>query len=112
MAKISMIRGTTRVYEIPVTDSNKQPYALKEGEKLVFGVKETCKHPLCVLTKIIEPDENGRCILRLAPEDTAQMHPASYVYDVGLLSGDDYFNIIEPDVFELLSNVTSKEDAQ
>lgn len=40
MQDVSMVRGSTQVFEIFVTDASGDAYMLKDGEKLIFGVKK------------------------------------------------------------------------
>ena len=109
--EIEIIRGTTNQIQIHVTDrSNGEPYTLADGEKIVFGVKKRPEHDECVLKKIITELTDGVCTVEIKPEDTESLPFGKYSFDVGLLSGKDYYSVIPPSVFHVRENITKRGD--
>lgn len=108
--KIEIVRGTSNTISIAVTDANGDPYTLATGETLLFGVKEDPgdKDPLII--KPVTSGTEGVYIVELAPSDTIELEYGRLVYDVGLQSGEDYFNIIETGPFVIKPNVTKWGD--
>ena len=50
--------------------------------------------------------------LELSPQDTIDLIPGRYYYDVGLQRGDDvFYNIVEQSEFLLIPNVTRRGDS-
>jgi hypothetical protein len=107
---IQMIRGTTQVFKISVTDANESPYVLGSGEFLLFGVKAKPEDNSYVVLKSVSSGAYGVYTVTLAPKDTFYMPYGRYVYDVGLQSGNDYYNIIPTSGFAVLPNVTKWGD--
>lgn len=109
---IDMVRGTTVPITLEVTDANGRLYTAGAGERIVFGVKKDPKDkaPIFVLQAVAQ-DESGQYTITVYPENTQTLEPGRYWYDVGLESGGDYFNIIEPSAFTILPNITKKGDS-
>ena len=107
---ITIIRGTSNTFDIPITDANNNPYVLQDGEFIIFGLKKKPKDTECVLTKTIEEATDGAYILKLMPTDTLELECGKYSYDVGIQSGDDFYNVIEPSDFTIQANITKWRD--
>ena len=107
---IEMIRGTTNVFHITITDADGFPYPLKDGEKLHFGVKQNPKDKDLLISKIVTSGTDGGYSVKIDPGDTADLEYGRYVYDVGLESGTEYFNVIEVSTFVIKPNVTEWGD--
>lgn len=105
---IEMVRGTTNTIRVTVSDEGGNPYRLKSGEKLIFGVKPNINHPECCIKKIVTGG-TGEFSFKLTPEDTESLTCRSMCYDVGLQSGTDYFSVIPCSPFVLTHNVTRRE---
>ena len=41
--EIKIIRGTTNIFDLVIFDNSEQAYELKDGDKIVFGVKKIPK---------------------------------------------------------------------
>ncbi len=108
-AKLKMVRGSTQMIEIQVVGPEGEPYALLEGEVIRFGVKNSdCSGGYLVKKDSTELIEGiARIVLR--PEDTIEMDPGRYCYDVGLQSGSHYYSVVKYSDFILEPNVTWKE---
>lgn len=103
---IAMIRGTTNLFNITVTDAEERLYTLGKGEFLKFGVKQKPEDEEYLVYKEISTGENGVYTVELAPDDTIGLAYGRYVYDVGLQIGSNYFNIIPASAFAVLPNIT------
>jgi hypothetical protein len=108
--KIEIVRGTTNRFSITVTDANDALYNLASDEKLVFGIKRKRSDIDCVVVKTVSTGSNGVYTIDLTPEDTEMLEYGTHFYDVSLLSGDNFFNVIEPSTFEIVANVTKRGD--
>lgn len=53
---------------------------------------------------------NGLYSVELVPSDTQSMSVGTYYYDVGLQRGVEYYSIINTSKFELVWNVTKKQE--
>jgi len=106
MQKIEIIRGTTNVLQITLTDGDGKLRALSSGEKIIFGLKYKVTDHETIFNRAATTVDLGLYNVELAKEDTAELDPGKYYYDVGLQSGDDYFNIVEPSPFIIQSEVT------
>ena len=104
---IEMVRGTTNSIFVTVLDEAREQYQLKDGDKLIFGVKMNVNNSDCCLHQVIT-DGNGEYEIRLNPEDTEELPCGKFCYDVGLQVGDDYFPVIECSPFILTHNVTRR----
>ena len=109
--KIEIVRGTTNTINIAVRDSDGNAHMLEAGEVIVFGVKKNYKEEECLILKTITSLVNGVGRLTLAPDDTANLTCGKYVYDVGLKSGANYYNVIEASDFVVSANITTWGDA-
>lgn len=109
---IDIVRGTTLPMALEVTDANGTAYTLASGEKILFGVKKKATDEAAVFIKeAAAADTDGQYTITIDPEDTMDLEPGRYCYDVGLESGGDYYNIIEPSGFNILPNVTKRGDS-
>ena len=107
---IEIVRGRSETLAITVTDDDGELYTLADGEKIVFGVKKKPEDDECVLKKIITALTDGVCTVEIKPEDTESLPYGKYFYDVGLLSGDNYFTVIPSSVFHVRKNITKRGD--
>lgn len=112
MQGIDMVRGTTVPITVEITDANGSPYALASGEVVLFGIKKEATDAAPIFCKAaVAGSETGVYSVTIYPEDTLDLAPGRYYYDVGMESGGDFFNIIEPSPFMILPNITGKGDA-
>ena len=104
--KIEIVRGTTNTIAIDVLDANGAPYALKDGEKLIFGVKRKVTDKDELIVRIASAADDGSYVVKIEPIDTVNLPCDKYVFDVGLQSGDAFYNVIESSPFVICGNVT------
>lgn len=110
---IDIVRGTTLPLTLEVTDANGSLRSLAAGESIILGVKKKPKEeetPIFILTAVAQA-EAGQYTFTIYPENTQDLEPGKYWYDVGLASGGDYFSIVEISPFDILPNVTKRGDA-
>lgn len=105
---IEIVRGTTNTLEINVTDANGVAYTTAAGEKIVFGVKKKPGDTELLIVKTASFVTVGTYLVTLDPDDTANLAYGRYMYDVGLQSGNAFYNIVEPSYFVVTDNVTSR----
>ncbi len=103
---IEIVRGTTNTFQIVVTDSLGQPYELKSGEKLLFGVKKSHNDESYIFVKVVTDGIIGVYNVTIDPCDTVDLTCDKYLYDVAIQSGTAFYNVIEASNFILNKNVT------
>jgi len=108
--RIEIVRGTTKTLAITITDSSNELYTLASGEKVVFGVKRKPEEKNACIVKTVTSGENGVYSVTVMPSDTEDLPYGTYFYDVGILSGSNYHNVIEPSPFVIAPNATSRGD--
>ena len=110
---ISIVRGTTNAFDIALTDQTGAFYSLQPGEVLRFGVKlraDLSEYKLVKeLTAADLNDKGDAYVLTLQPDDTEGLAFGRYCYDIGLQSGNDYFNVVPCSDFVIHHNITSRE---
>ena len=104
--RIEIVRGTTNTFEITITDSSGAAYNLGSNEKVVFGVKEKPTDDALLIVKSAEIIGEGRFQVVINPEDTEALEFGRYYYDVAVDKGIAFFNVIEPNPFMVVQNIT------
>lgn len=109
--KISVVRGTTNSFSIEIIDeSTSEVYELESGEVIRFGIKKNAEDAQYIVEKeITEADENDEYSFTLAVSDTANLPFGTYAYDVGLESGNAYYNVIPASDFIVAKAITKWE---
>jgi hypothetical protein len=109
---LDMVRGDTLPLALTVTDRNGGLYTATSAEKILFGLKRDKKDDACIFTRqAVGTGEKGQYTITLYPEDTENLEPGVYSYDVGLYSGETSFHIIWPSDFTIEANVTGRGNA-
>ena len=108
---LAIVRGTTKTMSISVTDESGSAYTLGDYEVLRFGVKKSPGDDVYLFSKEISSSDlvDGAYAFTINPGDTDSLDFGCYYYDVGLQSGNAYFNIIECSEFRLDYNITRME---
>ena len=107
---IEIIRGTTNKFSILVHNAYGEPYNLAGGDKIYFGVKKNRANAEYVILKECTSMKEGVCEFTLSPDDTINLDFGRYLYDVGLETGNDYYNIIEASTLLINTNITRAGD--
>lgn len=105
---LEIIRGTSNRFDITISDIKDNMYVLSAGEKILFGVKRKPTDTECVFLKTVTTGTDGVYPVEIDPVDTENLAPGKYFYDVGLQAGDEFWNVIEPSVFEIKPNITQR----
>lgn len=110
--KLSIVRGTNSVFGIVITNADGSPFSLPQGQTLVFAVKKRPKdEERMIVKKITNSVELGTYYLELFPNDTAELEPGRYFYDVGLQqSSSVFFNVIEATEFDIKPSISELGD--
>lgn len=109
---INIIRGTTNDFNLNIEDESGEQYTLKDGEKIIFGVKENAENSDYNIVKTLTSADivDGIYTIKLTPADTAQLAFGRYYFDVGLQTADgDYYMIVPCDEFYICKAITAKE---
>lgn len=114
MAKqpLNMVRGTTITFALSVSEMGGADYELAGDEVLRFGIKRKPEDTEYLVVKeatSADVDEDGNYLFNFMPADTESLPFGCYYYDIGLQSGNNYFNVIEASNFKLSFNVTEWE---
>lgn len=108
---LSIVRGTTNTFGIKLTDENGREHTLETGQVLVFGLKQNELDEERVLIKKITHVTNGEYYLELSANDTNDLAPGKYYYDLGMQHGSSvFYNIVKSSPFIILPNVTRLGD--
>ena len=109
---LSIVRGTTLDLQVSIKNSDGSAYSLDEGEILRFGVAKHAGDKAYLFTKEMTANDadGGSYAFTINPADTANLEYGCYAYDIGLQSGDDYYNVIECSDFRVANNVTRWAD--
>ena len=109
---LEIIRGTTRDIAVTIVNSAGDAHTLGNGETLRFAVKKNREDLQPELSKDFGADEydaaNECYVLHIFPADTESMKFGRYYYDIGLQTGDDYYNVVPCSPFDVLPNITAR----
>lgn len=107
--EIEIVRGTTNNFSLSIVDEDTGVhYVPRPGDIAVFGVKKCNTASGLVITKRASISEDGTAFFTICPEDTADLCCDKYLYDIGLESGTDFYNIIPATPFRITNNITFK----
>lgn len=99
---LSMIKGDTEY--ISVFCDN---YFFQEGDILEFTVRQTPEHFKKLIYKKVSNFIGNRAEIKIEPEDTKNLAPSTYKYDIQLtLSNGDIKTIVPCSKFTILQEVT------
>lgn len=92
-ADMTIAKGETVYLSIKLFSKNtEQPYILKEGEKLIFGIKKGKSDTNYTIKKQLTNDDEIEGVYPVILSDTdTNIEEGRYYYDVGLKTTDDYF---------------------
>lgn len=98
---ILLTRGDTAVIEVKLHNKNHRPYNIRDGDELIFTLKESVRSSDVILRK-----QACDYQIKLFPDDTNMLHFGDYVYDVQLKKENgDICTVIPPTTFTLMEEV-------
>lgn len=93
---IKMIRGDTESIRVAVEKDGGVKLDLVKGDVIYFTVKENYYSEDRKIQKVISEFENGEALITIHPEDTRQLKPGNYVYDIQLNRSNGQVKTIVP----------------
>ena len=110
---ITLTRARTHALIVSLTDASGNPYVMSNDEFLIFGVKKNLSSNTYLVNKKIDStatnDTEGQYIFEITPNDTANLTPDTYYWDIGLQRGTKYYSVVDTSRLVLEGNVTVKE---
>ena len=104
---IKMIRGDSESITVTLADTDGNTLDFEEGDTIFFTVKESVHTAKIIFQNIVVEFDNGEAIIEILPEDTNQLRPKEYVYDIQLTRADgSVTTIIKPSKFIIEGDVT------
>lgn len=111
--EMSVVRGTTNSFSVTITDEEGNEYTPEADQVLVFGLKRNRLDENRVLVKKLTRRTSGDHYLELYPEDTKDLEPGTYYYDIGMQQGESvFYNVVEASAFEIKASVTRLGDGR
>ena len=110
MADISIVRGDTlKLWIDSIKMSDGSDYVLSGTDIVYLDVKKSASDKTAVFSKSVtaEDYDDGRLPIIIYPEDTANIPPIDYFFDVRLFIDDDnIYTIIPMSKLRIVRNVT------
>ena len=103
---LAMVRGTSREFVFDLLDAEGAAYVPGAADVLRFGIKADAAATVLLVEKAVSVPADGQVTVKLVPADTGGLAPGNYVYDVGVESGEDYWDAVVASPFRLGPNVT------
>jgi hypothetical protein len=104
---VTMTRGDSETITVSCVNSNGEAVTFVEGDLIYFTIKKSISATDKVLQKIIEEFTDGTAVISIEHEDTADIEPGVYMYDIQYT---DQFGkvstIIKPSRFKIEGDVT------
>jgi len=101
--KISLTKGDTATMYVEAFDLNGIPYEIKSTDVVTMTVKKNASS-VASLTKTTDSEH----YITIFSEDTANLEPGIYVYDVQIKTEDGYvYTIIPLSYFQLAGEVSN-----
>lgn len=92
--KIIMTRGDTGIINLKLTGPDGKPYEMSEAEYIIFSVKKNLKDDKTILRK-----KSSRASIIFEHEDTNNIEPGNYFYDIELNLAMNQVHTIGPNKF-------------
>lgn len=104
---MSMTRGDSESITISCTDIDGSDILFSTGDIIYFTIKENTGTLAKIFQSKIETFTNGKAIVLISPEDTANVRVKTYVYDVQWNKANgNVTTIIPPSKFTISEEVT------
>lgn len=111
MSDIYLVRGDTMRLSISsIKTANGEDYVLSDTDVIYLDVKANAADKVAVFSKSVTAakyDEKGALPITILPEDTINLAPRDYFFDVRLYMDDDnIYTIIPMSTLKIVRNVT------
>ena len=111
MSDIYLVRGDTlRLSISSIKTADGEDYVLSDTDVIYLDVKKNAADKTAVFSKsvtAVKYDEKGTLPITILPEDTAQLSPSDYFFDVRLVMDEDnIYTIIPMSKLKIVRNVT------
>lgn len=98
---ILLTRGDTAVIEIKLHNRTHRPYNIRDGDELVFTLKDSTRSNNVILQKTACENQ-----IKIEANDTKELRYGDYVYDVQLKKEHgEICTVIPPTTFTLMEEV-------
>lgn len=100
--EIKLTRGDTARLTVAVTDTEGQPYTVKDDDVLTLTIKQNYEDEVPVIEKVV----TGDTTFHIEPKDTKSLAFGKYKYDVQITTADgDNYTVIDDKTFEVAKEV-------
>ena len=104
---ISMIRGDSEAIKVSCRNESGVDVPFAEGDIVYFTVKKSPYTEEKILQKIVTEFTDGVALITIFPEDTRELKPGAYYYDIQLNRANGQVKtIIPPSRFNINAEVT------
>lgn len=93
---IRMVRGDTEALKVRVEGDEGEQIKLVTGDTVYFTVKQNAMAEQKILQKVVKTFPLGEAFISIYPEDTKNLQPTSYVYDIQLTRANGQVKTIIP----------------
>lgn len=109
--QVVMSQGSSLSLAVKITYNDGTDYPYTQTDTVRFGLLHSRRDEQPTLTRTaVYDDVSGAYMVSLAPEDTAQLPPDRYFYDIGLqTAAGDYFMLVPLSEFVILPAASRKE---
>ena len=111
MEEIYLVRGDTLQLSIcNIKTQNGEDYVLSDTDVIYLDVKANAADKVAVFSKSVTAakyDENGALPITILPEDTVNLTPRNYFFDVRLfMDKDNIYTIVPMSTLKIVRNIT------
>ena len=104
---IYMIRGDNESLTISMEDAQGNAIPFEEGDTVYMTVKKSTATQEKVMQKTATEFVDGKATFEIEPEDTKELSPYKYVYDIQLTKAEgEVRTLIKPSAFVVEPEVT------
>lgn len=111
MEEIYLVRGDTmNLSIIGIKTADGEDYVLSDTDVIYLDVKQNAADKVAVFSKSVtaaDYDKNGVLPITILPEDTVNLAPRDYFFDVRLfMDEDNIYTIVPMSTLKIVRNVT------
>ena len=104
---IHLTRGDTMLLDLSLSDESGNPYIPDVGDSIFFRLKKDASSETVYIEKTADMEE---LLLRLDPNDTADLSFGMYCYEIELVTSAGYhFTVVENARFEIGKELENHE---